>query len=267
MKSNDTLNTLICQHAANLMREYGWPAHADVDQPSPAQWPGWIAVHVRLESSALVTWLLHLADAHRPNLTRLQYHALHSAARKLEQTEAVIVLSGNRQAAEPVLPGDNTHIRFPYAFEWLTEPEIQAVMTAIRCAIDKLCVRVLRDAGRIRAALVPSANPHLFTRSSRSFSVIGEESDDDSWIDAGCTDNVNYALKAILDDRARYCTVRLKVVSKDDGRVWGQYLMDDQLRYPGRGVYAWLCFDALNKAIWNARSELSKCDWLMRGYR
>lgn len=42
---------------------------------------------------------------------------------------------------------------------WLAEPEIQAVMTAIRCAIGKLCVRVLRDAGRIRAALVPSANP------------------------------------------------------------------------------------------------------------
>ncbi|MEQ9883277.1 hypothetical protein ABRP83_13985 [Pectobacterium brasiliense] len=256
MKKNDTLNTLICQHGANLLREYGWPAHAGVDQPSPEQWPGWITVHVRLEASDLVTWLPHLADAHKPDLTKLQFHALLSATRKLEQTEAVIVLSGNRQAAEPVLPGDNTHIRFPYAFEWLTEPEIQAVMTAIRCAIGKLCVRVLRDAGRIRAALVPSANPHLFTRSSRNFSVIGEESDDECWIDADCIDNVDYTLKAILDDRARYCTVRLKVVSKDDGHVWGEYLMTDQLRYPGTSVYDWLCLDAVNRAISKARWEL-----------
>lgn len=267
MKNNDTLNALICQHGANLLQEYGWPAHADVDQPSPEQWPGWIAVHVRLEASALITWLPHLAYAHKPNLTKLQFHALLSATRKLEQTEAVIVLSGNSHAAEPVLPGDNTHIRFPYAFEWLTEPEIQAVMTAIRCAIDKLCVRVLRDAGRIRAALVPSANPLLFTRSSRHFSVIGEESDDESWIDRDCTDSVQRVLKAILDDGARYCCVRLKVIVKGSQRVLSEYSMTDQLRYPGKGIYDWLCFEALSKATCYARWVLSKSNWGLREKR
>ncbi|MBN3263005.1 hypothetical protein [Pectobacterium brasiliense] len=264
---NNTLNTLICQRAMDLLQEYGWPKHTEVDQPSESDWSGWIAVYVRLTADDLVAWLSRMAETHKPDLTKVQFHALLSAARKLERSEALIVLSGNHHVAPPMMPGDNTHITFPYAFEWLTEPEILAVLTCIRCAINRVCGQVLKDARRIRAAVVPSANPHLFTRSSRNFSVIGEESDDESWIDKDCPDNVQLVLKAILDDGARYCCVRLKVVVKGSHRVWGEYSMTDQLRYPGKGVYAWLCFDALNKAIWNARFALRKSNWKLKGKR
>ncbi|AJJ25676.1 hypothetical protein Y11_p0241 (plasmid) [Yersinia enterocolitica subsp. palearctica Y11] len=73
---------------------------------------------------------------------------LNDAVHKLVGTAAEMVLSGSRYADAPVLPGDGTHITFPYAGEWLTEAEILAVTEGIRHAVRDVCTQVVEDVRR-----------------------------------------------------------------------------------------------------------------------
>lgn len=48
MQETTTLNALVMRRARDLIADYGWPDHTDVDQRDPVNKPGWISIYVRL---------------------------------------------------------------------------------------------------------------------------------------------------------------------------------------------------------------------------
>lgn len=254
MKENATLNTLICRRSIDLLRVQGWPEHTDIDQMSPGHWAGWITICVRLDANDLAALLTRLSDVQ--NISELQRAALLSAVKKLAGTDAIMVLSGNVYAAPPILPGDSTKITFPYAGEWLTEQEIQAVLACIRHAVRMICIQVADDSRHILAALTPSANPLLFTRCTRYFRVIAEEVDDENWLDESDPEAVRRVLNAILNDGARFGSVRLTVVSIVTESICAHGVITEVLRWPGEPTRRWLDRGVLREVVTLARQEI-----------
>lgn len=113
MQETTTLNALVMRRARDLIADYGWPDHTDVDQRDPVNKPGWISIYVRLDAANIVHLLPLLCTGDVPA-------ELQSAMTKIAGTPAQIILSGSRYADAPQLPEDGTQIAFPWAGEWLT---------------------------------------------------------------------------------------------------------------------------------------------------
>ncbi|MCV5388993.1 hypothetical protein OFC62_30175, partial [Escherichia coli] len=101
---------------------------------------------------------------------------------KISGTPAQIILSGSRYADAPQLPEDGTQIAFPWAGEWLTEPEIQAVTDCLSRAVRDVSRQVWEDARRIKAAL-NTRGETLFYRQTRNFRLVVKENDMPCWLD------------------------------------------------------------------------------------
>ena len=114
MQEITTLTALVMRRARDLIADYGWPDHTDVDQRDPVNKPGWISIYVRLDAANIVHLLPLLCTGDVPA-------ELQSAMTKIAGTPAQIILSGSRYADAPQLPEDGTQIAFPWAGEWLTE--------------------------------------------------------------------------------------------------------------------------------------------------
>lgn len=142
MQETTTLNALVMRRARDLIADYGWPDHTDVDQRDPVNKPGWISIYVRLDAANIVHLLPLLCTGDVPA-------ELQSAMTKIAGTTAQIILSGSRYADAPQLPEDGTQIAFPWAGEWLTEPEIQAVTDCLSRAVQDVSRQVWEDARRI----------------------------------------------------------------------------------------------------------------------
>ncbi|EHF3956114.1 hypothetical protein J0229_004628, partial [Salmonella enterica subsp. enterica serovar Newport] len=161
MQETTTLNALVMRRARDLIADYGWPDHTDVDQRDPVNKPGWISIYVRLDAANIVHLLPLLCTGDVPA-------ELQSAMTKIAGTPAQIILSGSRYADAPQLPEDGTQIAFPWAGEWLTEPEIQAVTDCLSRAVRDVSRQVWEDARRIKAALTTRGET-LFYRQTRNF--------------------------------------------------------------------------------------------------
>lgn len=135
MQEKTTLNVLVMRRALDLIADYGWPDHTDVDQRDPVNKPGWISIYVRLDATNIVNLLPLLCTGEVPA-------ELQSAMTKLTGTPAQIILSGSRYADVPQLPEDGTQMTFPWAGEWLTEPEIRAVTDCLSRAVRDISRQV-----------------------------------------------------------------------------------------------------------------------------
>lgn len=148
MQETTTLNALVMRRAHDLIADYGWPDHTDVDQRDPVNKPGWISIYVRLVATSTVHLLPLFCTGEVPA-------ELQSAMTKIAGTPAQIILSGSRYAAAPQLPEDGTQIAFPWAGEWLTEPEIQSVTDCLSRAVRDVSRQVKDVAGSAFMALPP----------------------------------------------------------------------------------------------------------------
>ena len=135
MQETTTLTALVMRRVRDLIAEYGWPDHTDVDLRDPVNKPGWISIYVRLEAADLVHLLPLLCIGEVPA-------ELQSAMTKIAGTPAQIILSGSRYTEAPKLPEDGTQFAFPWAAEWLTEPEIQAVTDCLFRAVRDISRQV-----------------------------------------------------------------------------------------------------------------------------
>lgn len=196
MQETTTLNALVMRRARDLLADYGWPVHTDVGQRDPVNKPGWISIYVRLDAAAIVHLLPLLCTGGVPA-------ALQTAMTKIAGTPAQIILSGSRYADAPQLPEDGTQITFPWAGEWLTEPEIQAVTDCLFRAVRDISRQVREDARRIEAALTTGGET-LFYRQTRNFRLVVKESDMPCWLDEE-DDNVPVVLDALLNKGALQC--------------------------------------------------------------
>lgn len=174
MQETTTLNALVMRRARDLITEYGWPDHTDVEQCAPHK-PGWISIYARLDAVDIVHLLPLLCAGNIPA-------ALQRAMTKITGTQAQIILSGSRYADDPQLPEDGTRITFPWAGEWLTEPEIQAVTDCLSRAVRDISRQVREDARRIQAALTTRGET-LFYRQTRNFRLVVKENDLPCWLD------------------------------------------------------------------------------------
>ncbi|MDM3331578.1 AAA family ATPase [Citrobacter sp. Cb127] len=93
MQEITTLTALVMRRARDLIADYGWPDHTDVDQRDPVNKPGWISIYVRLDAANIVHLLPLLCTGDVPA-------ELQSAMTKIAGTPAQIILSGNRDMAE-----------------------------------------------------------------------------------------------------------------------------------------------------------------------
>lgn len=89
MQETTTLNALVMRRARDLIADYGWPDHTDVDQRDPVNKPGWISIYVRLDAANIVHLLPLLCTGDVPA-------ELQSAMTKIAGTPAQIILSGVR---------------------------------------------------------------------------------------------------------------------------------------------------------------------------
>lgn len=248
MQENTALNALICQRARDLLAARGWPEHTDIDQREPVKWPGWISIYVRLDAADLATLLAMLVS------TESVAARLNDAVHKLAGTAAEMVLSGSRYADAPVLPGDGTHITFPYAGEWLTEAEILAVTEGIRRAVRDVCTQVVEDARRIEAALA-TTGATLFIRQTRHFRLVVKESDQPVWLDEEDS-QLPVVLDAILNQGARFSSVEMFVVNDKVEHILSCGLMNDVLRLPGKAPNCWFDRGVLREVVTEARREI-----------
>lgn len=247
MQETTTLTALVMRRARDLIAEYGWPDHTDVDQIDPANKPGWISIYVRLEAADLI----HLL----PLLCTGEVSAeLQSAMTKIAGTPAQIILSGSRYTEAPQLPEDGTQIAFPWAGEWLTKPEIRAVTDCLSRAVRDISRQVWEDARRIQAALA-TRGATLFCRQTRNFRLVVKENDMPCWLDDD-DDNLPFVLDAILNKGARYSAVEFFVISDKVDQILACGQMCDVLRIPGEPPRRWMDMTLLREVMAEARTEI-----------
>lgn len=252
MSENTTCNALICQRARDLLHMQGWPEHTDVVQLNP-RWPSWLGICVRLDAADLVTLVPRLCNQlERPD----HRHDVCSAIEKLAGTKAEMVLYQSGHATPPTVPGDNTEINFPFALEWLTKEEIRTVLEVVTLSVRKACRQMFDDAKRIQIALIPQQNPLLFSRRTRHFKLVVEESDEDNWLDESNPDEVRRVLDAIINQGARFGAVRLVVINDTLELITGYSVMTDVLRLPGDPPRRWFDRDVLRDVCYAARQEV-----------
>ncbi|MFJ7174702.1 hypothetical protein [Citrobacter freundii] len=248
MQETTTLNALVMRRARDLIADYGWPDHTDVDQRDPINKPGWISIYARLYAANIVRLLPLLCTSEVP--TELQ-----RAMTKITGTGAQIILSGNRYADVPQLPEDGTQITFPWAAEWLTEPEIQAVTDCLSRAVRDISRQVWEDARRIQAALTTRGET-LFYRQTRNFRLVVKENDMPCWLDDD-DDNLPVVLDAILNKGAHYSSVEFFVISDKVDQILACGQMCDVLRIPGEPPRRWMDLTLLHEVMAEARAEIS----------
>ncbi|HBL7007441.1 TPA: hypothetical protein LSH92_002620 [Citrobacter koseri] len=246
MQETTTLNALVMRRARDLITEYGWPDHTDVEQCAPDK-PGWISIYVRLDAADIVHLLPLLSTGEVPE-------ALQRAMTKITGTQAQIILSGSRYADDPQLPEDGTRITFPWAGEWLTEPEIQAVTDCLFRAVRDISRQVREDARRIQAALTTRGET-LFYRQTRNFRLVVKENDLPCWLDDD-DDNLPVVLDAILNKGARYSAVEFFVISDKVDQILACGQMCDVLRIPGEPPRRWMDLTLLHEVMAEARAEI-----------
>lgn len=100
---------------------------------------------------------------------------------------------------------------FPWAGEWLTEPEIRAVTDCLSRAVRDISRQVWEDSRRIQVALT-TCGATLFCRQTRNFRLVVKENDMPCWLDDD-DDNLPFVLDAILNKGARYSAVEFFVIS------------------------------------------------------
>ncbi|MBX8921091.1 hypothetical protein RYZ40_30120 [Raoultella planticola] len=248
MQETTTLNALVMRRARDLIADYGWPDHTDVDQRDSVNKPGWISIYVRLDAADIVH-LLPLLSAGEGAA------ALQSAVTKMTGTAAQIILSGSRYADAPQLPEDGTQITFPWAGEWLTEPEIEAVTDCLFRAVRNISRQVREDTRRIEAALTTRGET-LFYRQTRNFRLVVKENDMPCWLDEE-DDNVPVVLDAILNKGARYSAVAFFVISDKVDQILACGQMCDVLRMPGEPPRRWMDLTLLHEVMAEARAEIT----------
>lgn len=247
MQETTTLNALVMRRARDLIADYGWPDHTDVEQCAPHK-PGWISIYVRLDAVDIVHLLPLLRVGDVPA-------ALQRAMTKITGTQAQIILSGSRYADDPQLPEDGTRITFPWAGEWLTEPEIQAVTDCLSRAVRDISRQVREDARRIQAALTTRGET-LFYRQTRNFRLVVKENDLPCWLDDD-DDRLPVVLDAILNKGARYSAVEFFVISDKVDQILACGQMCDVLRIPGEPPRRWMDLTLLHEVMAEARAEIS----------
>ncbi|EBV2389092.1 hypothetical protein F3R36_05875 [Salmonella enterica subsp. enterica] len=247
MQETTTLNALVMRRARDLIADYGWPDHTDVEQCAPHK-PGWISIYVRLDAVDIVHLLPLLCVGGVPA-------ALQRAMTKITGTQAQIILSGSRYADDPQLPEDGTRITFPWAGEWLTEPEIQAVTDCLSRAVRDISRQVREDARRIQAALTTRGET-LFYRQTRNFRLVVKENDLPCWLDDD-DDRLPVVLDAILNKGARYSAVEFFVISDKVDQILACGQMCDVLRIPGEPPRRWMDLTLLHEVMAEARAEIS----------
>ncbi|OQM39595.1 hypothetical protein [Citrobacter braakii] len=247
MQETTTLNALVMRRARDLITEYGWPDHTDVEQCATHK-PGWISIYVRLDAVDIVHLLPLLCVGDVPA-------ALQRAMTKITGTQAQIILSGSRYADDPQLPEDGTRITFPWAGEWLTEPEIQAVTDCLSRAVRDISRQVREDARRIQAALTTRGET-LFYRQTRNFRLVVKENDLPCWLDDD-DDRLPVVLDAILNKGARYSAVEFFVISDKVDQILACGQMCDVLRIPGEPPRRWMDLTLLHEVMTEARAEIS----------
>lgn len=248
MQETTTLNALVMRRARDLLADYGWPVHTDVGQRDPVNKPGWISIYVRLDAAAIVHLLPLLCTGGVPA-------ALQTAMTKIAGTPAQIILSGSRYADAPQLPEDGTQITFPWAGEWLTEPEIQAVTDCLFRAVRDISRQVREDARRIEAALTTRGET-LFYRQTRNFRLVVKESDMPCWLDEE-DDNVPVILDALQNKGARYSAVEYFVISDKVDQILACGQICDVLRIPGEPARRWMDLSLLHEVMAEARAEIT----------
>ncbi|EFC1481154.1 hypothetical protein F2I39_22435 [Escherichia coli] len=246
MQETTTLNALVMRRARDLIADYGWPDHTDVEQCAPYK-PGWISIYARLDAADLVHLLPLLSTGEVPA-------ELQRAMTKITGTQAQIILSGSRYADAPQLPEDGTQIAFPWAGEWLTEPEIQAVTDCLSRAVRDVSRQVWEDARRIKAALITRGET-LFYRQTRNFRLVVKENDMPCWLDDD-DDNLPVVLDAILNKGARYSSVEFFVMSDKVDQILACGQMCDVLRIPGEPPRRWMDLTLLHEVMAEARTEI-----------
>ncbi|WP_324724490.1 hypothetical protein [Lelliottia sp. JS-SCA-14] len=250
MISECTFDALVTCRGNDLLRAQAWPENAEVATDAR---PGWVNVFARFTGDELATLLINLSAGN--GLTQLQRQRLNAAALKLRGTEASMVIYGDRYVA-PETPGSNARINFPFAGEWLNDPEIAAVRECITRAVLTICRQVLNDSRMIRQALTPLVMPRIFERQTRHFRVVVDESDDENWLGTDEPDEVKRVLDAILNQGARYCAIRVTIVHELTETIVAWTPMADVLRVPGEPPRRWFERDCLRDAVRLARQEL-----------
>jgi hypothetical protein len=250
MISECTFEALVTCRGNELLHAQGWPDNAEVATDAR---PGWVNVFARFTGDELAALLMNLSAGN--GLTQLQRQRLNAAALKLRGTDATMVIYGDRYAA-PEIPGSNARINFPFAGEWLNDPEIATVRECITRAVLAICRQVLNDSRVIRQALTPIAMPRLFERQTRHFRVVVDESDDENWLDGDEPEEVKRVLDAVLTREARYCAFRVTIVHELTETIVAWTPMTDVLRVPGEPPRRWFDRAGLRDAVKQARAEV-----------
>lgn len=247
MKETTTLNALVMHRARDLIAARGWPEHTDAELRDPVNRPGWISIYARLNAADLQALIPRLCAGDIPA-------ELQRAMLKITDTEATVILSGNRYADAPELPGDGTQISFPWAGEWLTETEIAAIKNCLSRELDSVCTQVLEDSRRIHAALTTNWET-LFCRHTRNFSLIVKEIDLPCWLDED-DESLPFVLDAILNKGARYCAVEVFISCEASEQILASSQKCDVLRIPGEPPHRWMDLNLVHETIEEARNAI-----------
>jgi hypothetical protein len=250
MSQEQTFEALVLCHGNALLRARGWPENAEVAMDAR---PGWVSVYARFNSDELAGLLTTISES--TEIPLWQRQALNRAACNLQGTDATLTLWRDSLNA-PELPGAGLNIKFPFAGEWLTDLEYSAVLENIKRSVREICAQVLEDSRQILAAITPLPAPRLFTRETRNFRLIAEECDSESWLDADEPESVKRVLDAILNERGRYCAVRLLMVHELTENILSYAVMHDVIRRPGEPPRRWIEREVVREVIALARTEV-----------
>lgn len=143
---------------------------------------------------------------------------------------------------------------FPWAGEWLTEPEIRAVTDCLSRAVRDISRQVWEDSRRIQVALT-TCGATLFCRQTRNFRLVVKENDMPCWLDDD-DDNLPFVLDAILNKGARYSAVEFFVISDKVDQILACGQMCDVLRIPGEPPRRWMDMTLLREVMAEARTEI-----------
>ncbi|MDM3101739.1 MULTISPECIES: hypothetical protein [Citrobacter] len=243
------------RHTRNTLVARGWPATMDIDTSLNYSRGEGVAFYGQLGASDLLRLLPEIALR-----GLMPDSALNELLPLVSGSDLIVRLYRNSLSHRKAHAG-TISLEYDNCPAGMSVKQILCLLKALRDEINHVCSCVAAAGYRLTEALRPAADPLVFTRRTRNFtlSVIEVEAgnDDTEWDN----DTLDARLKAVLDGQETFR--RLQIRLECHGRVVGVTDVPFALRHPDSPSRAWFERRWLRDAVSEARAEI---DAMMRSF-
>lgn len=239
---------LIHRHTRNTLIARGWPADLNIETSLNYVRGEGVAFYGSLAADDLMRLLPEIA------LRGLMSEKFLNDVMPLIQDSTFVVRLYRNSLGHRKAHAGTISLEYDNCPVAMSTKQVIGLLKALRDEINHLCSCVAAAGYHLTKAIRPAAEPLVFTRKTRNFTLIvtevEPEHDETEWDNA----TVDQRLKAVLDEKNTFR--RLEIRLECGGRLVGQTHAPFALRHPESPVRTWFERRWLREVISEARAEI-----------